>query len=66
MQVFQNWLYVSENMSHRFNEAETSRKFKACFSENGFPLVSCCVFSDSTNKSLVSKEARTQGQLVPD
>ena len=47
-----------ETAPHRVNEVKTSKKFKACFSENLFfqtPL---------TNPLAVSKEARTQRQLV--
>ena len=39
-----------ETVPHSVNEVKTSRKFKACFSENCFPLISYCVFSDPTNK----------------
>lgn len=42
---------VSETVPHQVNGVETSRKFKACFPENCFLLVSYYVFSDSTNKS---------------
>lgn len=37
-------------MPHRVNEDKMSKKFKACFSENCFPIISCGVFSDPTNK----------------
>ena len=39
-----------ETVPHKVNEIITSRKFKACFSENCFSLISYCFFSEPTNK----------------
>ena len=43
-----------ETVPHKVNEVDASRKLKACFSGNCFPLISYCVFSGPATKYWLS------------
>lgn len=55
----------AETMPHRVNEVKTSKKFKMCFSHNGFPQSAIASFpTPLTNSLVVSAEAWTPGQPI--